>query len=129
MDSQTAVRLLHGSESYNLSPRCSPSSRPECTCRCVEAELKRGVLEVVVLSTNIQSTQPHMQIFHNSVLPSSSLVAQRPACTCLLRTAVTTPSAPNSTINLHPVTGFKVDSAVRQGSDMICSDRSVGDIR
>lgn len=42
--------------------------------------------------------------------------------------AVTTPSAPNSTISLHSVTEFKVGRAVCQGSNLIYSDESVSNI-
>lgn len=78
--------------------------------------------------TLAEAWRTHTQIFLNSLILQSRLAAQQPACTCLLCAAVTTPSAPNSTITLYSVTEFKVGSAVWQGFNLTYSDESVSNI-
>lgn len=57
--------------------------------------------------TVIQSLQPQRDFLQ---LCNPGLAARQLACTCLLPAAVTTPSAPNSTITLPSVTEFKAAS-------------------
>lgn len=91
-----------------INPNCFSSFDPECTCCCVALKQKLGAGgwgwggAGEVSSVHMQSTQP-TQIFLSSVIPA----ARQLACTCLLPAAVTTPSAPNSTITLASATEFR----------------------